>query len=353
MNNETTTWRRIAILAALLAAGAFYVSYSTRGPEPEPTERRDAPKSRPAAPKDATEVVANLAWFLHLEPRETGRDERILKTAWISKDGSVRKMRNGLFVTVAGRLWEYRFVSAEKKLMDCRCFQRERDETDCIRNRKEIELVSFLDVAEAKSHTISLEQEFGERDRFPDATGSLDIFHVPRASVGSLLVTTRCTYEHFCGGAHGGTSCALVAWDLDDAEPKQRSGLSDEIRKTGASLKEQSVPVLENRPIAKVERGEVELTAAWPVWTDGKASMSYQFSHPASYAGSDDRWSSYSVSVRIESEEFPDDLSAFRDVPDGVAAFWNEHTPLDGQGYSQVSASNQERLWKAFESDGG
>lgn len=146
-------------------------------------------------------------------------------------------------------------------------------------------------------------------------------------SLGPLLFVE----EHesvFACGAHGMETKSFFVWDIE---------------------KREKVPVLDQLPQPRLRAaarpllvdgggfadGEPEVTEILPLLREGRVRFEAQVTGSACYACGDNRWSSYTRSVRVPVDT-PPALAPHVHVPRGVAAFAQAHPDLAVGGFSHL-----------------
>jgi hypothetical protein len=156
----------------------------------------------------------------------------------------------------------------------------------------------------------------------------------PVGSVGPYLFVEQSQYTYACG-AHGATATSFLVWDIDQgrpvdllaAVPNRLELRAEASRRFADDERELGAPFGSAPP---------KLTELVPVVVDGRRlAFDAQLTIETCYACSDGRWSSYTRSVRIRTEP-PPVLTAFAELPAGVATFLAHHSDLTLGGWSEA-----------------
>lgn len=150
-------------------------------------------------------------------------------------------------------------------------------------------------------------------------------------SLGPLLFIEEKTYEYSCG-AHGAVSSAFFVWDANEGKTVN---VLDRLPNEPALLKK-AEPELEAEgaeAVGPLGHDSPKITELLPVFRDGQLRFEAQITTVSCYACSDGLWSSYTRSVRLDTEP-PPVVAPWVAVPPTVATFAREHRDLTIGGWS-------------------
>jgi hypothetical protein len=164
-------------------------------------------------------------------------------------------------------------------------------------------------------------------------------------SVGPLVFVRTSVWSFACG-AHGGNTDSLVVLDL---AARRGAALLDDSARAALERAYRAEAAVAYKADTSGEQpfslDSSALTMLIPRLTGARLTLTYQFTADACYACSDQRWSSYTRSVRLPARELPPALALYADIPLEVqTAFRIQRVAADsGAGWSQVRMPRAQR----------
>ncbi len=156
-------------------------------------------------------------------------------------------------------------------------------------------------------------------------------------SAGPLVFVRLRRWAYTCG-MHGFTADSFLVLDL--AQRRAAPPLDDSALAALAALYRPDVAVAFKADTADmpVDADSARLTMMLPRLAGGRLSLTYQFTAGTCNACSDDRWSSYTRSVRLAARALPPAIAAQAEIPLEVqSAFRIQRvSPDSGAGWSEV-----------------
>ena len=174
----------------------------------------------------------------------------------------------------------------------------------------------------------------------PDMAQAAEVIQNVRllGSVGPYALVSSSTFENTCG-AHGNTTAGFLAVDL--ARGRLDTLLdSAAAAALAASQKDRIVAAFkaDTEQLAVVDHPDsTMLTMLIPSYAGGRFALAEQFTADACYACGDERWSSYTRSVRLPAADLPPKLAPYATLPPEVQAAFRILSPDSGAGWSTLT----------------
>lgn len=359
MTRKTETNR---LIGAILAGGILL----TAGACDKKRKANDAPQKARTTDKQVEKAEPAPQTYLVWWAKGAGGPT----TAWVQASGKGFEMgetRPGAVLATDEHLWRWRTETREEQLFACACVEGEAEGKDAggmpsaealadtcgKRQRIEVRTQSLeqLSGGDSLSESLeSIEQTVGNYVREVRLRGSL----------GPHLFVSTCVERHRCKPG-GEAKCHFDVWDVASMTRRSLSEVLDEGLRTrlNEELAPKAAGILSRRLASygkekAAEEGEelsaedLQVTMAWPEWTEEGLRFSYQFTAPVEQGQGDANWSGGTASVRLSSEIVPElpGVEAPETLPEGVAG------AIEGRdarrfGYTELPSAPE--VWERLE----
>lgn len=314
------TWTRVLPMAALAIGGCTSSGCSGRAgrptdaPSPVVVETKDVEGTRTATPNGTT-----LVWARAKDG--TASTYRLSTGPGASTAGTSAPVTAGIQIAAQGGTWAWTTRAEQVPTRPC-----DFDPTHAPAQRGQVTRAALVRTSGAGA----AEQLVVTPPTITDAN-EVDHSVTLLFSLGPLLFIEEKTYEYSCG-AHGGVSSSFLVWDANEGktvnvldrlpnEPALLKKAEPELEADGA---EAGGPLRHDSP---------QITELLPVFRGGQLRFEAQITTVSCYACSDGLWSSYTRSVRLETEP-PAVVAPWIAVPPTVVTFARDHKDLTIGGWS-------------------
>jgi hypothetical protein len=293
----------------------------------QPGDARDsaAPASAPPAPQASASA---LVW---------ARAGGVVRTWTIDDEGRALSSEDGIRIAAGGGVWRWAREERSFTLRTCAEILGE-EEAGAL----------LIDTTRPAAPGHALEARFDEEGtdhkdvvvKEPEAetidqAAELDHGAEILGSVGPYVFVRESARTYGCG-AHGYTNASFLVWDLERRAPFDwRSAAQGYAREDEARGAMGTDPIEPSVPADPPE--SVELTMIAPRWSGGGLTLDLQYTADTCFACSDDAWSSYTRSVRLEADAPLPPFAAYASLPPSVARFAADHPDVEIGGFSALS----------------